>query len=185
MRKRHQAPPQTKPSAADVAIPSPAQQAVIDEQNKIPRPKVRRQLLVLAIPLVVVAITFFLGIVLMANGAPSQGSAMMTIAVVALLITTTGYIMVPSYIAAIIIYVILVKWRRLNPNKALWLIPFLQILFVWYPSYYQLPEDGRNTNVFLSLAGSALVITLIWIGLIRLVSWLWHKRKQRPKAHTH
>lgn len=181
MRKRT-----LSPTVSDQEIPSPETQALA-KQVTTKKPavaeksvaKIKKYVFVLLLPVIIVAITFVTGIVFMANGNPSQGSTMMSFAVAALLVTTTGYIILPSYLVAVFAYIGIVKIRHTDPLKTMWLIPVVQSLFIWYPSYIKMPDEGKTIGVFFSLVSITLVASLIWIGIVRLGIKTWRKMKQR------
>lgn len=174
MRKRMHA------ESSDQVIPSPAAKFTEAKLLVQPSPRIKKYIFLLALPLIFAVITFFIGIVVMASGDPSHNPTVMAAAVAALVITTSGYIMIPSYLTALITYAVVVKKRKSDPLKTMWLIPFVQALFVWYPSFTKLPPEGRTVSTFLGLVFSVFLITVIWIGLLQLLIFIrrkWFLRK--------
>ncbi|MFD1246115.1 hypothetical protein ACFQ3H_13275, partial [Paralysiella testudinis] len=71
-------------------------------------------------------------------------------------------------------------FKGMTSNCEQTLIPFVQTLFVWYPSFTKLPPEGRTVSTFLGLVLSVFLITVIWIGLLQLLIFIrrkWSLRK--------
>lgn len=140
------------------AIPSPS--------AKKAKPKIKKIILILLSPIFIGIITFIIGMIIMATGSASSSSFVMFTAQIALLIATLSYIFGPAYLLSIGIYILTVKKFGIEKFKALWIIPCIQTLFTWYPSYIRVSAVNRTLASFFGLTFSALILSILWIGFI-------------------
>ena len=115
----------------------------------------------------------------MGGTSPSQNTILMNLAVTSLLITTIGYITAPSYLIGVVVYALIVKRFNGSRMKAMWLIPFVQILFIWFPSYIKMADNDRTWISLFSLAGSAFLFTSFFIGILQLAIIFRRRWKKR------
>lgn len=146
------------------------------------KPQIKKLLLLLLSPLLIGIITFFAGMIIMATGSASHSSFIMLTAQISLLIATLTYIYGPAYILGLVIYILLVKKFNIEKYKALWIIPCIQALFSWYPSFIRVAVENRTLLSFLGVTVSAFLISLIWIGGIVSYHKFVINRTMRAKA---
>lgn len=150
--------------ATDTVIPAITGRS----QASLGSPKIKKYILALLCPIFLVILTFLSGIILMGGTSPSQNTILMNLAVTALLITTIGYITAPSYLIGVASYALIVKKFKRSRMKSMWIIPFVQILFIWFPSYIKMADNDRTWASLFSLAGSAFVFTSFFIGILQI-----------------
>ena len=172
MRKR---PSKSFEPATDTVIPAITGR----HQVSLTSPKIKKYILVLLSPIFLVILTFLSGIVLMGGTSPSQNTLLLNLAVTSLLITTIGYITAPSYLIGVVVYALIVKRFNGSRMKAMWLIPFVQILFIWFPSYIKMADNDRTWISLFSLAGSAFLFTSFFIGILQLAIIFRRRWKKR------
>jgi hypothetical protein len=164
---------QNKIIVGEELLPSP------QDQDTVAKPKIKKLLLLLLSPIFLGIATFIIGMIIMATGSASSNSFIMLAAQLALILATLAYIYAPAYILSLIMYILIVKKFNIEKYKALWIIPCIQTLFTWYPSYIKVAVENRTIAAFLGLTFSALLMSLIWIGTING----YHKFKLKKYKH--
>lgn len=132
----------------------------------------------LALPLLSLVPAFLLAVGLTAGGAPAVGTLRSGVAGLAYVYLTLCVMWLPAYGAGLLWF----WWRTRDGDDdrllgRLYLLPPVAALFMWFPSlaFIALPLL-QKLKAYPMLGLSAVVAGYLWIGLVRLIYFIWRRQ---------
>lgn len=132
----------------------------------------------LALPLLSVVPAFLLAVGLTAGGAPAVGTLRSGVAGLAYVHLTLCLMWLPAYGAGYLWF----WWRSSDGDDAslmgrFYLLPLVAALFMWFPSlvFVAMPL-AQKFKAYPMLGLSAVVAGYLWVGLVRLIYFIWRRQ---------
>ncbi len=131
----------------------------------------------LSIPLVLALIALLIAVSLTAFSVPKIGTSTSTIAGLAYVYLMLGLMWLPAYTVGYVFY----WWstRKSDDNLLfyLYLMPLVCALFLWFPTLVLVEiSAAEKRSMIVPLIGTGLILGYIWIGLVRLMFYVWRKK---------
>jgi hypothetical protein len=143
--------------------------AVTDERAALLR--------ILVLPLLSALVAFLLAVALTGFGVPAVGTARSTVAGFAYVHLTLCILALPAYCAGLLWFWWITRADDARLLTRLCQLPLIAALFAWFPSTLMSSAPLREQlSALPMLAVSTLLLGYLWIGLVRLIYFLWRRQ---------
>ncbi len=131
----------------------------------------------LCIPLVLTLVAFSIAVALTAFSVPTVGTTKSTVAGLAYVYLMMALMWVPSYLVGLAVF----WWNtRHSDDKLLfnlYIMPLVCALFIWFPSLVMGDATReQRMQMLVPLVGTGVILGYVWIGLVRLMYYVWRKK---------
>jgi hypothetical protein len=130
----------------------------------------------LAIPLVMALVAFVIAVALTGFSAPTVGTLRSTVAGFAYVYLMLCLMWVPGYLISGAWYWWVTRDDESIALDRLYTTPLIGALFIWFPTLLVAPAtSAQKLQMFPMLALGALVAGYLWIGIVRLMFYVWRR----------
>lgn len=135
-------------------------------------------LVILTLPFALALIAFLLAIITTALGSVPQGTPRFYMAAFSFTYLVAGLLYLPAYAISYGWFWWATRDDISDLGKKLFWMPLVAAAFVWFPAilFRQLADAGLLQAVLL-LLGISLIVGYLWIGIARLILYVWRKVK--------
>lgn len=143
--------------------------AVADERAALLR--------ILVLPLLSALVAFLLAVALTGFGVPVVGTARSTVAGLAYVHLTLCVLTLPAYCAGLLWFWWITRADDSRLLTRFYQLPLIAALFAWFPSVLITSTPlQEKLSALPMLAISTMLLGYLWIGLVRLIYFLWRRQ---------
>lgn len=138
----------------------------------------KASLVILTFPFALGLIAFLLAIITTALGSVPQGTPRFYMAAFSFSYLVIGLLYLPAYAISYGWFWWATRDDIADLGKRLLLMPLVAAVFVWFPAiFFRQVADAGLLQAVLLLIGISLIVGYLWIGIARLILYVWRKVK--------